>query len=622
MIVELTNFVNDLSPDVFEYNLNLEDGIYFEIDLDEEGNPIIVNQEEYGIKLKEDKTDSKPKTKREQEDKPKELSEFLRKCLQLQTVTKHEFQVNKCFNSSEKIFIQTASPFALGFKKEAIEEKISDRPKLQKALESYFNRAGDFVKPENEQHQSWLSALKSFCTGEMLDWVRSQDIYQKAPDKAVVRIFYTKPAFEDFQTVYDAYLNANAIEDDKETGKGVSEMMSKFPNQKVFMAHQSAPFIVNFKVSSEVGKSLWQFFQLQKRKPKVLPNPLPIFIDKKELNGKTIAVLKEDDSISYSQMLKKIFDEAPKNDLGSYYLLFFVKGDIVDLDFVPSFRYHLEKMRIYEVIPLGGKMAGNIDNVFEFERMVANKLFDGQLVWESKNWLRYFGDLEAKVMSANTYNQLLKYRKGFYDYIYKSKREAIQHHAFHDIMRRGILDFIHRDTGKDSKNDHDYTIKEKLNIWFSLYDYFNSLPSNNADMVNKTQILVARMREIAKEGGEETFQNDDEFAFASGQLIRFLLSKNESANRSHALLEPFLQKTDPVLFKYAMARTFDTYKHAIKFYSGMKRYEFDKLMSVVMGYEPQPDTNLKNHLPMILAGYFSNLIFYSEDQIKNSNINS
>lgn len=607
MITEINNFVESLLPVVFTYNLNLEDGLYFEIDFEEDGKPILLNQEPYGVKLKEEKEEGKPKKKGGKEETPKDLSPFLEKCKQWQTVTKHEFQVNKCFNSTEKIFIQTASPFALGFKKEAIEEKIGDRPKLQKALESYFKRAKDFVKPENEQHLAWLAKFQAFSTGGMLDWVRSQEFYQKTPNKAVIRIFYAAPAFEDFQSVYEDYLNANALFDvDPETGLGISEMMSKFTSQKVFMTHKSAPFEVNFQVSTEEGKALWQFFQLRKR---ILPNPLPIFIDEKELNKKMIAFINEDRKIGYSQMLKKLFQEAPKNDLGNYYLLFFVRGKIVDLDFVPSFRYKMENMHIHEVIPLGGKMAGKIDNVFEFERKVANKMFDGQLIVESKNWLKYFDDIDydPKYMSHNTYNQLLKYRKGFYDYIYKSKQEAVQNHSFHDILSKGILDFIHRD--KELKND--YAIKEKLNIWLSLYSYFNTSNQNSFDMVNKTQSMLARLQEIVKEGGEESFHDDDElFAYAAGQLIRYLLNQSKTAKKTHSMLEPFLQKVDPLQFKKTIATTFDTYKHEV--YNGFSyRVEFDKLMSLVMEHPTGNIANMKDNMPLVLAGYFSSLVFYN-----------
>ena len=136
-------------------------------------------------------------------------------------------------------------------------------------------------------------------------------------------------------------------------------------------------------------------------------------------------------------------------------------------------------------------------------------------------------------------------------------------------------------------------------------------------MVNKTQHMAVRMKEIVNEEGEEVFRDDDEFAFASGQLIRYLLAQNESASRTHALLEPFLQKVEPGLFKLAIARTFDTYKHALKFYKGANRYAFDKIMSAVMGAEPS-NGNMKDHLPMILAGYFAKLVFSSDTQTDNS----
>lgn len=81
MINELVNFVNDLPSEVFSYQLKLEEGLYFELDISEDGEPVLVNSETHKVSKE-----------------PKELSPFLEKCLQLQTVTKHEFQVNKCFN--------------------------------------------------------------------------------------------------------------------------------------------------------------------------------------------------------------------------------------------------------------------------------------------------------------------------------------------------------------------------------------------------------------------------------------------------------------------------------------------------------------------------------------------
>jgi CRISPR-associated protein Csh1 len=201
------------------------------------------------------------------------------------------------------------------------------------------------------------------------------------------------------------------------------------------------------------------------------------------------------------------------------------------------------------------------------------------------------------------------YRKSIYDYIYKSKTQAITDKMFQDMMRKSIMD----DIKHDKQEDKEYRIKEKLNIWFSMYNYFTNSKTNE-NMVNKTQELFEKLKTIAgSENNAEFIKNDDEFAFAAGQLIRTILNKSESGERSHALLEPFLQKTECGKLKLAIARAFDTYKHAFKFYKGdANRYEFDKIMSNVMGYETK--TNMKDLLPMILAGYFSETIFKKEKE--------
>jgi CRISPR-associated protein Csh1 len=131
-------------------------------------------------------------------------------------------------------------------------------------------------------------------------------------------------------------------------------------------------------------------------------------------------------------------------------------------------------------------------------------------------------------------------------------------------------------------------------------------------MTNKTIELQTKLRNIAQSESLH-IENDDEFAFAAGQIIWKLLVQNESANRSHALMEPFLQKTEPMLFKQAIANAFNMYKYKFVLYPS--KYEFDKLFSEVMGFIPT-NTNMKEHLPIILAGYFSDSIFKKD---KDSN---
>jgi CRISPR-associated protein Csh1 len=304
-----------------------------------------------------------------------------------------------------------------------------------------------------------------------------------------------------------------------------------------------------------------------------------------------------------------------EQDLSNYYLIYFdvraKKSKIIDIDFVSNFRYMIDEVKIVEVFPLNGHLEGKtkVKNVFDFEYKIINQIFNNQLM-PKVSWRRYFDEMEAHRMTANTYNQLMKYRKSIYDYIFKSRRQAITKIMFDDIMLKGILD----DIRLADNESNDYAIKTKLNIWFSLYEYFDytqfNKPLNKKSMVNKTEELISRVAAIATEANEH-LQNDDEFAFAAGQVIHYLLNKSESGNRTHALLEPFLQKTDANLLKREIARCFDMYKHAIKFYA--KKYEFDKIMSEVMGYVPD-EKNMKNLLPSTLAGYFAKSIFTKKSE--------
>ena len=68
-----------------------------------------------------------------------------------------------------------------------------------------------------------------------------------------------------------------------------------------------------------------------------------------------------------------------------------------------------------------------------------------------------------------------------------------------------------------------------------------------------------------------------------------------------------MQKTNIEQLNLAIARAFEKYKHAFKFYRGDARYAFDKIISEVMGFDTSE--NLKKYLPMILAGYFAESVF-------------
>jgi len=367
---------------------------------------------------------------------------------------------------------------------------------------------------------------------------------------------------------------------------------------------------------------LWKFFQLQKQ---VLPNPLPIFIDKDELlNEKIISIFNEDRKMRYAEMIKRLFENHQK-DLSDYYLLFVQRREIVDFDFVPSFRYNFkEEMIISNLFGLNEIPKRRIENIFEFEEKIISKIFNNILVSIFRNdnqqitgtELHYFTELtkeknkfikETLRNRRGLLNLILKYRKAIYDYIYKSKIQAFTNPIFHDILFKNVLDDIRLDKFENNKHSYWKPIREKLNIWFSLYNYFNINNQNKENMANKIEKHREMIIEVAT--GKKNIQDDDEFAFAAGQVIYYLMSKSKSADRSYSRLEPFLQKSDYIEFRKALRNTFNMYKHE-NFST-----KFKNPFANVMDYVPD-STNFKEIIPTLLAGFFSECALFADKEKK------
>lgn len=612
MIKEICQFVKTLeeqAPDLFEEGSRLREGIYVALDIGlEDGQYILKNVDKNGNILKED---IGLFTKKE------ELTPFFEKCRMILQSSK-PVSAAKIFNPNKKIFNVTCNPYAVGFTKKIIEKNISSNGKeeiLNELMKQYFNKAEEFVG--EGRFVVWFDGFKTFLKENFWNLLEMID-YSELKDAYSIIIFIKNLDIEDFKIPYQKYLGQNVFNKaDYNTmycdiTYGISDSLSSFNDKKRFLQHQSASFRFNYRVQSEDAQLVWKFYQLSENKQ--LPNPLPIFVDKEEanLNTDVVKLFNNEGVAGYSEIIRSLLN-LRKTNLQNFYLLFVQKGQIIDLDFVPVFKYTLKDKEendftLKEMFGTEPIVYFNSKdhNVFDFQFMVVNPIFNKQLVQETKAgalWVKYFDDLEIKPdygLTDAIYNLLYKYRKAWYDFIYKSKQQIITMSMIDEMFMGSIID----DLRHDEELKKTAQLRKKLSLWFGLQPLFENNFNTNS-MANKTVELQTKIREIAQSESLH-ITTDDEFAFAAGQLIWKLLIQSESANRSHALLEPFLQKTEPVLFKQAVASTFNMYKYKFTLYP--TKYEFDKLFSEVMGYDPDL-SNMKEHLPMILAGYFSESIF-------------
>lgn len=612
MLKELVQFIDDIPASVKDRAREPNAGLHILIRFDERGLSQVVDSEYY-MKGKQYGT-----------------SRFLKECAAKQYAA-WMIDTNKCFDLPMK-GLHSASPYCIAFKRESWiggSKYPSDRskPNILERLESYFEKTFEEKFNLDETEKQRAIQFKEFLKNKMGMLLEAIPEYVELEWSDYIILYRDEP-LEKYRQFQDTYLAGGLfntadyniqVEGDI---LGTSNFYNGFNSKKPFLTHQTASFDITSRISTSDAKALSEF-QVYARK-KLFPNPTPIFIDEPELTKEAIKFYhrSEGNEPSHREIVTELLNKY-KKDLGNYYLLYFSGGAIRDFDFVSKFRYYLSDKQdesdnrnswaiknLMEITNLVDKKTKKLlrpielKTVFDLEREVIGRLFDYKLSsYDERKGasFKYFNDLDAKWYRPAMFSLLLKYRKPVYDYIYKSMRTGITGRQFEDICMTGIIDDI-----KNHESTKEYAIKSKLNIYFSLYQYFekNNIKQIMPSKIEEHKSLMARI----VEDENVHFDSDEGYAFGAGQLIYYLLSKSEAGERTHAMLEPFLQKTNHDHFNEAIANLLLKYKHAIGF--DFKR--FNQLAGEVLDYIPK-EKRLTELKPYLLAGYFSpNILFKSK----------
>ena len=564
---------------------------------------------------------------------------------------------NKCFDLPMKA-IQSCSPFCVAFKREHLigGQKFNENAKNNKSqiydrFGIYFEKAFSLLEEERgfkydvfkifftdnsfskilEKIESENSKIREDITTKIINQKERQKVisnkigkdeiksaisdleqemllYKELEDSDYI-IFYLNLPLEKYKEVHKKYLDDKLFNTDKYNTKpdengvifGTSNFMNGYNANMPFLTHQTASFDISGRISNVEAKLLHDFKNILPNK--TFPNPLPIFLYKDELQQKVVTLFKESGfKMGYKEMVESLLKEYA-DDINNYYLLYWAntKDGIVfkDFDFVSKFEYLLEAqvINLFEIKEKDSKNLKHyhkIKNVFEFEQNIFKQLLQSKYLK-----LDYFNDLnkddyEKKDLTFISYS---KYRKSVYDFVFKSQRQSIDGNAFNEMVFNGIKD--------DLKQGNQYGIKEKLNIWYSLFNFFN--PKNKKDMASKLKSYQEFVDKLTNEIIDETLIGDETFAFSAGQVIYYILEKSKSADNSYQLLEPYLQKSKCSEFKQVIANDFARYKH-----ENFSK-NFERVASFVLSYET--DTNIKHLLPEILSGVFAkNQLFSNKPQ--------
>jgi CRISPR-associated protein Csh1 len=630
MIREIIKFTEDLIadiPDIMQWKVEPSKGLHIIVGLDENGE--WKNRLEYGINYYYYKGG---------DDDNNIISIILSYGAQGKRVGT---TMNKVLDKKKQIF--SCSPFIISFKKKSIENDKLDGSGIEKIIKlipGYFESSRKTCLKED----TLIELSKSF-EKSCISILRNIDMFTTSPDNEpifnmmkddeYVNIYFGNASTEEYTNAHDNYLkdklfNDNSFNNEKDISAstyGLSNFLNGLNAKKPFLMHKTSCAYsgINGRIQAKDVKILDNFETLLNNG--VFPNPLPIIIDKKELNNECVNIFNNNKGhLSYRELLNNLFAKNKINELPNYYLLNYTKRKTIiinDIDFVPLFIYSFNPVvKIFNLTNSGiikekefykeGEI--RLNNIFDFERIVVREIFNNSLVKikDDKYSTHYFDEIDPTYVSGGDimYQQIMKYRKAFYDYIYKSKNNAINLIMFNDLMYKSILSNIHKDDIK-GRFEWNNSIKKKINIWFSLYNLFNN-NKNSEIMVSKVTDLLSKMRNVVK--GESIFEKPEEFAFGAGQVVSYLIDRSIANDKTYALLEPFLQKTKSNLLQDAIAQTIAVYKHDISTYKGA----FQALSSNVLTYDDNIDT--KPLLKYFLAGCFSPCIIYDKKEVTTNKI--
>jgi len=639
MIQEIINFSNDLIkdiPDIMAWNIHPNEGIHISVELTTEGEW--------------NNNDPQLGTDYAFYDGKTEPTGLLCEFSKLE-IFGHRIgtTMNKVFDKKKQIF--SCSPYILSFKKKSLSnEKLqgSGYEKIVNLFPFYFKNARQICLTDEKDVQ--LSKFYEHICIKVLQQIDKftmpkcqkngtiiqTPIFNDMKDDFFINIYLKNISIDKYREAHDNYLKQKLFNDNSYNNSnvitnetyGLSNFLNGLDLKKPFLKHKSATMYegISGRITAQDVIALNNFEILISNG--TLPNPLPIIIDREEVNKKIISLFNQDqESISYRLLLTNLFQQTNKKYLSDYYLINYVKTTkgikINDFDFVPLFRFYLEQNSEIQNVTKAGivkdkifvlSQNNKIRSVFDFEQIIVKEIFNNSLVKikDNKYSTYYFGDIDPNYVIGGDlmYQQIIKYRKAIYDFIYKSKNNAINTIMFDDMMYNSILTNIENDEIKE-RLEWNNTIKRKLNIWFSFYNMFNNV-KNEMIMASKVTDLMSKMRSVAK--GESNLETSEDFAFGAGQVVSYLIDRSIATNKTYAMLEPYLQKNKSNQLQDAIAQTITIYKHDINVYKG----NFERLTSQVLTCDSNVD--MKPLLKYFLAGCFCSCIIYeSEKNQKNNN---
>lgn len=228
---------------------------------------------------------------------------------------------------------------------------------------------------------------------------------------------------------------------------------------------------------------------------------------------------------------------------------------------------------------------GKLDDI----QQVINEVFFSKFL--ISNYFTEPSDLS--INDGNLKNNLLLSREVLFNWIYKGADNGV-----FSVLNRASLSLV-----KGSiENGYIPKASHQFNLRWSLINYFKG----GKDMADVIHDIKDSLRVKINESITNKLDNDDEYYFAVGQLVNYLLSKSKGKKRPHSLANPFINGKNNSEIKEKLRKLYGKYSYDLD----MNGKRFNNLYAMIIGYSPEGKVNQD----LIVGGYLSNNLIYEKDK--------
>ncbi|MBZ4650958.1 hypothetical protein [Thermosipho sp. (in: thermotogales)] len=345
----------------------------------------------------------------------------------------------------------------------------------------------------------------------------------------------------------------------KEDVISIPGIFNTLNDKKPFIKHIGRKTEYNIMICRDCAFELVNFVGKFLKRFSIFP-----LLSRKKLQEIEIKFLKSTgEKLGFKEILDQVYKEINIKDMLLDFYLIIYTNDLVYIDYVSNFRYYFNETNIFEI-------ENNLDN-----------LFDGNL---KKN---YFDQITIKnnLLAKNIY----KYRENIFDFVYRAKYDSLNKEILDNIFYDSLTCYL-----KGLHSDENISLKQ-IEKSFESYKKLNKIFGGD---------FMENLEKLEKKELEDQIENRYQYYYLLGKITRYLLGQSKTSDKTHALVEPFVNVNNSKVLLERVFELFNKYKHAINFYDE----KFDRYFGLVLNYfncEKLPEQISKSDKFYFFEGYFS-----------------